>query len=253
MLNAVWIVLLFGFDLIKAPVALPADRGAVVVSDKSGQRRWSANWTMEPADRQGRKAVRFTERGQGHMDPFAGEIRWSLESSWSAEDGLRPLDSEKIITTLAGTRLATERKQFDLNNGTVHFERRFSDGRLREKSLDVPKDTLAVEGIAGVLRFLPFDRITSFPVHLLSNEPRLYSISFENRGKEHVRTPAGEFDCYKLEMVPHLGVLNVVRYFYPKAFFWFTVAPPHFWVRYEGPENGPGTPEIVMELDRDSH
>ena len=154
---------------------------------------------------------------------------------------------------LAGAPLATERKQFDLNKGTVHFERRFSDGRLREKSLEVPKDTLAVEGIAGVLRFLPFDRITSFPVHLLSNEPRVYSISFENRGKEHVRTPAGEFDCYKLEMVPHLGVLSVVRHFYSKAFFWFTVAPPHFWVRYEGPENGPGTPEIVMELDRDSH
>src|SRR5437867_5822886 len=121
--------------------------------------------------------------------------------------------------------------------GTVHFERRFPDGRLREKSLEVPKDTLAVEGIAGVLRLLPFDRITSFPVHLLSNEPRVYSISFENRGKEHVRTPAGEFDCYKLEMVPHLGVLNVVRHFYSRAFFWFTLAPPHFWVRYEGPEN----------------
>src|SRR5207247_9043212 len=124
MLNSVWIVLLFGFDLIKAPVALPTDRGAVVVSDKSGQRRWSAKWTMEPADRQGRKAVRFTERGQGHMDPFAGEIRWSLESSWSAEDGLRPLDSEKIITTLAGTRLATARKQSALINGTRNLQRR---------------------------------------------------------------------------------------------------------------------------------
>src|ERR1700745_3990353 len=75
MLNAVWIVLLVAFDVIKAPVALPTDKGAVVVSDKSGQRRWAANWTMEPADRQGRKAVRFTERGQGHMDPFAGEVR----------------------------------------------------------------------------------------------------------------------------------------------------------------------------------
>ena len=129
MLNGVLIVLLFGFDLIKAPAALPTDRGAVVVSDKSGQRRWSANWTMEPTDRQGRKAVRFTERGQGHVDPFAGEVRWSMESTWSAEDGLRPLDSEKIISTLAGAPLATERKQFDLNKGTVHFERRFPDGR----------------------------------------------------------------------------------------------------------------------------
>ena len=97
-----------------------------------------------------------------------------------------------------------------------------------------------------------FEQAKPFPAHLLSNEPRLYSVTFENRGLEHVKTPAGELDCYKIEMVPHLGVLNVVRYFYPKAFFWFTVAPPHFWVRYEGPENGPRTPEIIMELDRGS-
>jgi hypothetical protein len=105
-----------------------------------------------------------------------------------------------------------------------------------------------VEGIAGVLRFLAFDQTSRFSAHLLSNEPRVYSVTFERRGKERVRTPAGDFDAYKVEMVPHLGVLNVFRSFVPKAFFWFTVQQPHFWVRYQGLENGPGTPEIVMEL-----
>ena len=132
----------------------------------------------------------------------------------------------------------------------VRFERRRSEGRSEAKSLKIPPDTLILEGIAGILRYLNFDRTGPFPAHLLTNEPRLYSVAFEIRGKEHVKTPAGEFDCYKVEMVPHLGVLNVVRYFFPKTLFWFTVAPPHFWVRYEGLENGPGTPEIVMELNR---
>jgi hypothetical protein len=52
----------------------------------------------------------------------------------------------------------------------------------------------------------------------------------------------------ELEVVPHLGVLNLFRPFLPKTYFWFTVASPHNWVRYEGPENGPGTPEVVMSL-----
>ena len=116
--------------------------------------------------------------------------------------------------------------------------------------LKVPPDALIVEGIAGILRYFPFEQTRPLSAHLLTNEPRLYSVGIEIRGKEHVKTPAGEFDCYKVEMIPHLGLLNIVRSFFPRTFFWFTVAPPHFWVRYEGLENGPGTPEIVMELDR---
>jgi len=250
MLTTICLFILLRADLIKAPPSVPADSGAVVVSGKSGAPRWTANWTMEPFERDGRKAVRFTERGQGHVSPFSEEIRWSLEAIWSAENGLQPLEAEKIITTSTGVRLATERKQFDHKKGTVRFERQSSGGRSEVKSLSIPPDTLAIEGIAGVLRFLAFDRTAPFAAHLLSNEPRLYSVTFEARGKERVKTPAGEFEAYKLEMVPHVGLLNVFRSFFPKAFFWFSVAPPHFWVRYEGPENGPGTPEIVMELDR---
>jgi len=252
MFPTILLILLSVFDLIKAPVETAKDTGAVLVSGKNGGRRWRATWTMEPAEHEGKKAVRFTERGQGHISPFPGEVRWSLESIWSAEKSFQPLDSEKIVTTPAGAPLVTERKHFDPVKGIVKFERRRAGAPPEEKSMRIPPDTLIAEGIAGILRYLTFEQTTAFPVHLLSNEPRVYSLTFENRGKEHVRTPAGEFDCYKIEMVPHLGVLNVVRAFYPKTFFWFTVAPPHFWVRYEGPESGPKTPEIVMELDREA-
>jgi hypothetical protein len=244
------IVLLLGSDLIQPPGVVPRDSGAVVVSLKTGERRWTANWTMEPVERDGKKAVRFTEQGQGRVSPFSGEVRWSLESVWSAEAGFQPLDSQKTVTTLAGGAVLTERKHFDPVKGTVRFERQQSGGKVEEKTVAAPRDTLIPEGIAGILRFLMFENAASFRAHLLSNEPKLYSVTFEGRGRERVRTPAGEFDCYKIEMVPHLGVLNVARYFYPKVYFWFTVAPPHFWVRYEGPENGPGTPEIVMQLQR---
>ena len=87
-------------------------------------------------------------------------------------------------------------------------------------------------------------------MHFLSNEPKLYEVTFESRGRETVRTPAGSFECYKIEVVPHLGALNFAKMFVAKSYFWFTVAAPHKWVRYDGYENGPGTPRIRMELDR---
>jgi len=244
------IVLLLGSDLIQPPRTIPRDSGTVVVSSKSGERRWAANWTMEPVERGGKKAVRFTENGQGRVSPFTGEVRWSLESVWSAETGFQPLDSEKIVTTLGGEAVVTERKHFDPGTGTLKFERQRPGVKTEQKSISAARDTLIPEGIAGILRFLMFESESPVPAHLLSNEPKLYSVTFEGRGKERVRTPAGEFECYKIEMVPHLGVLNFARRFFPKVFFWFTVAPPHSWVRYEGPENGPGTPEVVMQLQK---
>jgi hypothetical protein len=85
---------------------------------------------------------------------------------------------------------------------------------------------------------------------VLTNEPKVYDVTFEWRGIEKVKTPAGEFECYKLEMVPHLGVLNIFRPFVSKTFLWFTVAEPHYWVRYAGPESGPNSRSIVIELTR---
>jgi hypothetical protein len=249
-MSAILIFLLFGADLLKAPPVIPTDSGGVVVSAKSGPVHWTANWTMAPGERAGRKVVRFTEQGQGRVSAFPDDVTWSLEAVWSADASFQPLEFEKIVSSPNGSRLLTERKSFDPVKGIVRFSRQFANGRSETKSLSTPSDTLAVEGIAGVLRFLPFQSVPSFPAHLLSNEPRVYNVTLEARGKERIKTAAGEFECYKIEVVPHLGPLNLFRPFFPKTFFWFAVAPPHFWVRYEGPENGPGTPVIVMELSR---
>ena len=113
-------------EAIKAPPAVPTDSGAIVVSLKKGGVRWSANWTMEPAEWQGRKAVRFTERGQGRLSPFSGEVRWTLDAVWSAENNFQPVDFEKTVTTPSGSRLLMERKRFDPNNHAVRFERQFA-------------------------------------------------------------------------------------------------------------------------------
>jgi hypothetical protein len=237
-------------ELLKAPPHIEDDKGSITVRDMNGRPRWLANWTMESYSLNGRPAVRFTETGRGQYTPYTTDVTWSLESIWSADGSFSPRTSTKTFRDAKGNTLGVETKTMD-RSGSMRFERRTPNGQTETKTIKAPPDTLFVEGIAGVLRQFPFQRKAPFPVHLLSNEPRLYDVTLETRGRETVRTPAGEFDCYKIEVVPHLGVLsNLAKLFAAKSYFWFTASPPHLWVQYEGYENGPGTPRIRMQLDK---
>lgn len=236
-------------DFLKPPpMAGTEEKGSVVTRGKNGTIRSRVVWTMRRVESDAQDAVRMTESGQGHYSGFNQEIRWNIEVWWAAGDAFRPIRSERTVTDLSGKMLLEERKQFDWTKNQVRFERRdLKDGKTTTKVLAIPNDTLTVEGIAGALRGLPFDRLRSFAAHLLTNEPTLYDITLELRGRETVRTSAGTFDCYKVELVPHAGALNVFRVFFPKTYFWFTVDSPHTWVRYQGLESGPGSPEITIE------
>ena len=205
---------------------------------------------MEPWTVGGKKAVRFTENGKGHYSPFAQEVRWTLESIWLADGSFFPHQFEKTVRDAQGRTLAVEKKMFDRAAGKVKFEHRNEKGETETSTFSAAPDVLTIEGIAGILQFFPFEKSGSagtLHAHMLSNEPNLYDVTIETRGTERVKTSAGDIDCYKIELVPHLGLLNVMKVFYPKTNFWFSVAEPHAWVRYQGLENGPGTPEIIME------
>ena len=235
---------------LKAPAVIPAEHGTVVTSSARGEPRWRADWTMEPWTIAGRKAVRFTENGKGNYSPFTQEVRWTLESVWLAEGDFYPMQFEKTVWDLQGHVIAVEKKSFDRTAEKVKFERRNEKGETQTSTFSAAPDVLTIEGIAGILQFFPFGKSGSGGIiraHLLSNEPGLYDATIEPRGTERVKTAAGDINCYKIELVPHLGLLNVLRVFYPKTYFWFNVEEPHAWVRYQGLENGPGTPEIVME------
>jgi hypothetical protein len=240
-------------DSISVPPSIPREKGSIVVSDQHQNQRWTAEWTMEPATENGRPAVRFTETGRGHFSPYTQPIRWSLTALWTADKSFYPLRFEKNITDMNGRPLGYERKTFDPAKHTVRFERKRENEAVETKELQAPADTVTVEGIAGVLSFLPFDHWRPSSVHFLTNDPRLVEMKVQMRGKERIKTPAGEFECYRIELVPELGVLNIVRSLAPKAQFWFSTSPRHFFVRYEGPENGPGTPHVIMELKDYQH
>jgi hypothetical protein len=231
------------------PPGARMEKGSTVARTRRGAVRWMNEWTMEKVTVGGQPMVRFTETGDGTYAPFRERVQWNIEALWVAATAFRPLRLERTVSNIGGAILQHERKFFDLEKGTVQFEREDRDAKNSIRTtMSVPPDTLALEGIAGALRSLPFDRLTPVDSHILSNEPKLYDASFEFRGRERIATPIGKLDCYKVELVPRLGVLSVFRPFLPKAYFWFTAEPPHIWIRYEGPESGPGSPDVILEI-----
>jgi hypothetical protein len=247
---ALLLVLMIAASQLKAPATIPNEHGIVVTSTAKGEMRWTGNWTMEPWTAAGKKAVRFTENGKGLYSPFTQEVSWTVESIWLAEGSFFPLQFERTVRDAQGQTLAVEKKIFDSAGGKVKFEHRNEKGEMETSTFSAAPDILTIEGIAGVLQFFPFAKSGSSGTlhgHMLSNEPKLYDVTIESRGTERVRTANGDIDCYKIELVPHLGLLSLMKVFYPKTYLWFRVAEPHTWVRYQGLENGPGTPEIVME------
>src|SRR5262249_45341114 len=143
-------------ELLKSPAAVPNEKGTVLVTDPSGRERWSADWTMEPWTEDGRPAVRFTETGSGLYSPFTKPVRWSLSAVWRAEGTFKPLHFEKTFTNTQNQPIAIETKEFDLAKRSVKFVRKNAGEPPETRTITVPSDTITVEGMAGVLRAIPF-------------------------------------------------------------------------------------------------
>lgn len=226
------------------------ESGSVVASDENGAVRWRSRWTMRDESVNGEPRVRMTEEGQGLYSGFREVVQWKTESLWSRGDVFRPLESEKVFRDPDGTPLVRERAEFDFSSGVVRFEREdLETSESRTEVFDLPPDTIAVDGIAAAIREISFDTNPSVSAHLFTPEPAIYEVTLENRGRETLTTPSGELASYKIEIVPHLGIVSFFRFLLPKAYFWFGEEPPHPWIRYEGPENGRGTPWISMQSE----
>ena len=192
--------------------------------------------------------ISMTEEGEGRYSGYDDTVRWRTETRWSRGETFRPLRVAKTFTDANGTVLTREHTEFDSRNNVVRFEREdLRSGTSRVDTRPMPSDTLSVEGIAAALRTIPFEDDASISAHLFTPAPEMYEVTFEIRGRETVDSAGRRVECYKIELVPRLGIFSLFRFMLPKAYFWFAADPPHYWIRYEGPENGPGTPRITME------
>jgi hypothetical protein len=228
------------------PPMADSEGGQFETLARDGKPLWTAEWHVRKTTIDGRPAINFTEEGRGQRGEFKGDVKWKIDGYWWLGDALSPGRLERVVTGADGKVLEKTRKIFDQKSGKARFEREGPDGVVKTKELDAPEDTIATEGIATALRSLPFG--TPLEAHLMTGEPHVYKITLKPEGREKITTPAGTFDCFKVRLIPELGVLSFVNAFVPDSTFWFQADPPHLWVRYEGLESGLTSPRVEMSL-----
>jgi hypothetical protein len=116
-----------------------------------------------------------------------------------------------------------------------------------KKEFRFDSDLVEKNGLGQMLMNYPYQTLNELFFHMLTNEPTLYKMTVQNKDIEAIIVDNREVECYKLQMIPDLGVLGIFGVFVPKTYFWYKVNEPHEFVRYEGLESGLNTPYIVME------
>jgi hypothetical protein len=224
------------------------EEGSFVVTYKEGGARWKADWTDEEYTENGETRVKTVLKGQGLRYPYANDTKWESVSVWKTGSSFTPVESSTEVRDMRDKLVMTDKTTVDEKTGTVSFDRTdYENSETVKKTYDADGDLLIIDGLVLALRSLPFGSDETVKAGFLTGEPELYNVEFKQRGIEKIDTPGGEVECYKVELVPKLGVLNVFKVFFPKTYLWFTVAPPHRWIRYEGLENGRGSPEVIMQ------
>jgi hypothetical protein len=128
-------------------------------------------------------------------------------------------------------------------DGKTAFVEQTSGPDEKTIQLKIPEGrTLALEGsLLVLLRFFPYDSATRWNLFMIDFSGKSVNATVRQTGIERVTVPAGEFSCYRMEVLVHIFILN------PRIVCWVTTEKPHFVVKSEG-KRGILTPKYITML-----
>jgi hypothetical protein len=133
------------------------------------------------------------------------------------------------------------------------FEAVFDD-----PDLDYPQDTYPVYNIVQVLRGMSFQEEDTVPFYIWVTPTEIFRMYFDVIKKETIEVPAGTFPCFYGEMRPDIRTIlpvgnllaKLLKPFIPRYHFWFSCAPSHPLVKFEGVLGAAGAAPHTIELTR---
>jgi len=113
----------------------------------------------------------------------------------------------------------------------------------KRKEHALPQDLpFAVDGsLLVLLRSFPFNESKKWTVFMVDFSGYAIQVTVRQAAVERVVVPAGEFECYRMEVVVDIPI------FHPKVTYWLSVPKPHYLVKHQG-RKGPFTPSYVTSL-----
>ena len=164
------------------------------------------------------------------------------------------MEVTRIAVKPDGDFISATRDQADDSGGYMRLEQiwrdenkayvqRYKNGAAAVKEYLLPGDRrLAVDAsLLVLLRSFPFNENRAWKLFMVDFSQHSISVTVNQAAVEDVRVPAGNFTCYRMEVIVDLVI------FHPKITYWITKAVPHFLVKHQG-KRGPFTPSYETSL-----
>jgi hypothetical protein len=123
------------------------------------------------------------------------------------------------------------------------YVKRVSGKKKKAREYNLPKKkSFVVDGsLLLLLRSFPFNQNKELKLFMIDFSQNSVSGVVRQAGVETIRVKAGEFECYRMELIVHAFV------FRPKITYWISKRKPHFLVKHRG-KIGPFTRTYVTQL-----
>lgn len=212
---------------------------------KNGELLGSGSMTASRQRYEGKDFVVIKTNGQGRT-PKGEPVATNRTAYYLIENGLLTVRSQQSATSKEGKPFMVSRADFDWKKGEANFEfTNFEKSQSETKTVRLSPETVLVQDLTiytqnmlikgekerTVMAVVPTGTSFNMKIKVL-DEPETINV----RGKERA--------CYRVEMKPDLGLISLLI---PNVNYWFSAEEPHDFLRYEGLQSGPGSPDIVQE------
>lgn len=142
----------------------------------------------------------------------------------------------------------------DMTVFSVHTIQKYDTATLDSKLIirdlqpNVSDDAITVPhfvALTHLLRGYPFESKKKLQISYYGGSAKnKFTLCVRYKNRERININDTEIECYKLEF----GLDGFLSAVLPELELWYTVTPPHYLIRYKGPEGPPGTPVRLIEL-----
>jgi hypothetical protein len=163
------------------------------------------------------------------------------------------LDGDKInLYSLSGQTSIEGKPAFDFK-ATFNWEtmtarlnyNNYLDNKAADKSVELTENSIMVQNLTGYARNMIAEKKKETTVKTIVPSGDTFGMKIKVVYEpEEILIKKKRYNTYRVEMKPDLGLLSLVI---PNVNYWFRADPPYDFLRYEGLQSGPGSPDIIQE------
>ena len=193
----------------------------------------------------GQEFVIIETNGRGRT-PKGESVTTNRTAYYTIKDGLLTVHSQNSETSKEGNPFLVSRADFDWKKGEASFEfTNFEKAQEEKKTVKLSPDTVLVQDLTIYTQNMLIKGEKERTVRAIVPTGTSFNMKIRAIDEpEEINVQGKKRACYRVEMKPDLGLISLLI---PNVNYWFSADKPYDFLRYEGLQSGPGSPDIIQE------